>query len=69
MKKIIGMNLLVISRIFEFLVGALLIIGVIYEILGPVSFEELTIWLNIPWSLGLYYKAGIICLAFLMITS
>lgn len=66
MKHFIGTIIFGISIIFGVVVGSLAVIGVVYEILGPVTFEELTAWLNIPWSMGLYAKAAFISLAILM---
>ena len=68
MKHFIGIVIYGVSIIFGVIVGALTIIGVVYELLGPVTFEKLSEWLNIPWSMGLYAKVTFVSLAILMIS-
>ena len=68
MRDIVRIFLLVINIISFILVAIFGLTGIVYEILGPASYERILAKLKFPWSFGQIWTFCFICLAVSIIT-
>lgn len=68
MRNVIKIILLIINIISFVLVWLFGVTGVVYEILGPASYEKMLAKLNIPWSYESIWSFMFICLIILIAT-
>lgn len=68
MRDIVRIILLVINIISFGLVAIFGFTGIIYELLGPASYEKMLERLKIPWRFEQIWTFSLVCLATLIIT-